>query len=134
MSVQLTIMTTNVRGLNIHEKRARLFAWLISTQADVFLLTETNCMSAELAAEWAREWATQGRHGAGNRTISRFAVVTGQGHSGGTAILVRPAAAHLFKQLSFSTPAALRGRVTRLRAEWGGSNYDVCAIYAPAKR
>ncbi len=133
MIKQLMVQTLNVRGLNNPEKRRKLFAWLFSLSADIFLLTETNCNFTSEATEWSREWATLGQHGAGNRPISKFSSQAG-GHSGGSAILVRPASAPFFNSLLFCHPNSLHGRVTRLRCEWGGDHYDISCIYAPARR
>ena len=129
----LSILSLNVAGLKSRERRKQLFHWLLNhTSADVFLLQETHLYPANEEFSWSKEWA--GFAAASLPILERSAwwSPSDTSHSGGTAILIRPARRHLFKTQQVSTSPQHRGAHTTIICDYNSAQYSLHSIYAPS--
>ena len=74
----IKIISLNVNGIRDKPKRQTIFHWLISQNAEIFMLQETHCESDEDILLWSKEWQ-------GKAYWSK-----GTNFSRGVAILIKP--------------------------------------------
>lgn len=110
------IISMNVNGLNIPNKRRILFDHFRRSKADIILLQETHA-SAATEKIWRREWGGQAYFCNGSQS------------SKGVAVLVsRDVQAEVFDQRSEDT-----GRILCMDIRLNDTIFTLCSIYAPTQ-
>ncbi|KAL7852889.1 hypothetical protein SRHO_G00186740 [Serrasalmus rhombeus] len=112
---ELTILTTNVRGLQKATKRTAVFRDLASTSASICCLQEVHLRDQRDEALFSQEW----RRGKAYWSV-------GGVHSTGVGILFGDRS---FEKVSPFTIA--QGRALGVDATWRGQNLRVLCVYAP---
>ncbi|KAL6481312.1 hypothetical protein MHYP_G00093920 [Metynnis hypsauchen] len=112
---ELTILTTNVRGLQKATKRTAVFRDLASTSASICCLQEVHLRDQRDEALFSQEW----RRGKAYWSV-------GGVHSTGVGILFGDRS---FEKVSPFT--VVQGRALGMDATWRGQNLRVLCVYAP---
>ncbi|KAL6476340.1 hypothetical protein MHYP_G00148500 [Metynnis hypsauchen] len=112
---ELTILTTNVRGLQKATKRTAVFRDLASTSASICCLQEVHLRDQRDEALFSQEW----RRGKAYWSV-------GGVHSTGVGILFGDRS---FEKVSPFT--VVQGRALGVDATWRGQNLRVLCVYAP---
>ncbi|KAL7852903.1 hypothetical protein SRHO_G00186880 [Serrasalmus rhombeus] len=112
---ELTILTTNVRGLQKATKRTAVFRDLASTSASICCLQEVHLRDQRDEALFSQEW----RRGKAYWSV-------GGVHSTGVGILFGDRS---FEKVSPFT--IVQGRALGVDATWRGQNLRVLCVYAP---
>ena len=124
----LTVVTLNVSGLNLREKRWGTFSFLRDRlKAQVVLLSETHLTSAAVAAFWSKKWGV----GKSDGEARAFWSVSDSVHTGGAAVLFHPSLP--IKVIAVEYDPGRRGRWVRVRAVLFDREWSFTAVYAPAQ-
>ncbi len=117
MSGKLSLLTLNVSGLQNKAKRANIFHWLKTQNADIAFIQETHCGSEKDKSQWGNEWGKQTYWTTSSRDTA------------GVAILFNPNKQYDITNIEIDN----EGRWITLEIDLNDNKYRLANLYAPNK-